>query len=97
MYSQEIKDLIKKTRAERADIRIGKYGVTEGMLNEIKRRLNEHKVIKIKIGIKEIDDRKEFAKRVTEMVGAKLIEVRGYTFILAKIDSNRQDKDQGAL
>ncbi|QGA53394.1 RNA-binding protein [Sulfolobus sp. E5-1-F] len=93
MYSQEIKDLIKKIRAERADIRIGKYGVTEGMINEIKRRLNEHKVIKVKIGIKEIDDRKEFAKRVAEMVGAKLIEVRGYTFILAKVDSSRQDKD----
>ncbi|WP_338603916.1 YhbY family RNA-binding protein [Sulfolobus tengchongensis] len=89
MSSQEIKELIKRATARSADVRIGKQGVTEGILNEIKRRLQEHKVVKIKIGIKEIENRREFAEKVAQLTNAKLIEVRGYTFILAKIDSDR--------
>lgn len=40
----------------------------------------------MKIGYNIEEDRREFAKKVASLVGAKLIEVRGYTFILAKID-----------
>lgn len=81
------KELIKKAKANHADIRIGKNGLSEGVINEIKRRLKEHKVIKVKIGI-DVEDRREFAKKVAEIVNAKLIEVRGYTFILAKKDDS---------
>ncbi|BCU69254.1 YhbY family RNA-binding protein [Stygiolobus caldivivus] len=80
-----LKKLIKEAKASHAEIRIGKKGVTEEVINEIKRRLKEHKVVKVKIGI-EIEDRREFAKEIAEKVGARLIEVRGYTFILAKKD-----------
>ncbi|BAB67235.1 MULTISPECIES: YhbY family RNA-binding protein [Sulfurisphaera] len=83
-----IKQLIKKAKASHADVRIGKKGVTEEIINEIKRRLKEHKVVKIKIGI-EVENRKEFARKIAELTEAKLIEVRGFTFILAKEnDSN---------
>lgn len=76
--------MIKKVKASHADVRIGKNGLTEGVINEIKRRLKENKVIKVKIGM-EVDDRRAFAREAAEKVGAKLIEVRGYTFILAKL------------
>jgi len=78
-----LKRLIKEAKASHADVRIGKKGVTEGVIKEIKRRLDEHKVVKVKIGI-EVEDRREFARLIAEKVNAKLIEVRGYTFILAK-------------
>ncbi|AOL16946.1 RNA-binding protein [Sulfolobus sp. A20] len=86
MYSQEIRDLIKQVKSKTADVRIGKNGLSENILNEIKRRLEYHKVVKVKIGYNIEEDRREFAKKVASLVGAKLIEVRGYTFILAKID-----------
>jgi len=68
-------------------VRIGKNGITEGIINEIKRRLKDHEVIKIKIGSKD-KNRKEIALKIAELANAKLIEVRGYTFILSKIDSD---------
>lgn len=97
MYSQEIKELIKRAKARTADIRIGKNGLSENVINEIKRRLKEHKVVKVKIGIETSEDRREFALKVANLTGAKLIEVRGYTFILAKIDEPREDKNKGSL
>ncbi|QGR20161.1 YhbY family RNA-binding protein [Stygiolobus azoricus] len=78
-----LKRLIKEAKASHADVRIGKKGVTEEVIKEIKRRLNEHKVVKVKIGI-EVEDRREFARLIAEKANAKLIEIRGYTFILAK-------------
>jgi len=78
-----LKRLIKEAKASHADVRIGKKGVTEEVVKEIKRRLDEHKVVKVKIGI-EVEDRREFARLIAEKANAKLIEIRGYTFILAK-------------
>ncbi|MFP3162320.1 YhbY family RNA-binding protein [Acidianus hospitalis] len=78
-----ISEKIKKTKAEHPTIRIGKNGLTEGLINEIKRQLKDNEVVKIRIGIKD-QDRREIAKKVAELTNAKLVEVRGYTFILMK-------------
>ncbi|BDC18327.1 YhbY family RNA-binding protein [Acidianus sp. HS-5] len=82
-----ISEKVKKVKAEHPAIRIGKNGLTEGLVNEIKRQLKEHEVVKVKIGIKE-QDRRELAKKVAESVNARLVEVRGYTFILMRNDSH---------
>ncbi|MCY0883900.1 MAG: YhbY family RNA-binding protein [Acidianus infernus] len=78
-----ISEKIKKAKAGHPTIRIGKNGITEGLINEIKRQLKDHEVVKIRIGIKD-QDRREIAKKVAELTNAKLVEVRGYTFILMK-------------
>jgi len=83
---RKVKELIKEVRHSSADVRIGKAGVSERVLSEIKRRLKEKGVIKVKMlksALKvEGKDRFEIAKKVAEKVGARLIEVRGRTFIL---------------
>jgi len=83
---RNVKELIKEVRHSSADVRIGKAGVSEGVLSEIKRRLKEKGVIKVKMlksALKvEGKDRFEIAKEVAEKVGARLVEVRGRTFIL---------------
>ncbi|AHC50561.1 hypothetical protein SUSAZ_00150 [Sulfolobus acidocaldarius SUSAZ] len=84
-----LKEIVKRVKASHPDIRIGKKGLNEGMVNEIKRRLKEHKVVKIRIGA-DVEDRKSFAKEVADKVNAKLVEVRGYTFILVKEDKDDQ-------
>ncbi len=83
---RKVKELIKEVRHSSADVRIGKAGVSERVINEIKRRLKEKGVIKVKMlksTLKvEGKNRFEIAKEVAEKVGAKLVEVRGRTFIL---------------
>ncbi len=82
------KSLIKKAWHSKSHINIGKQGLTEGVINEIRRRLKQEKVVKVRI-LKNCPlltslDRREAAKIVAEKVGAKLIGVRGYTFLLAE-------------
>jgi len=83
---RKVKELIKEVRHSSANVRIGKSGISENVLKEIKRRLKEKRVIKVKIlktALKvEGKDRFEIAKEVSEKIGAKLVEVRGRTFIL---------------
>ena len=85
--SYSLKQLIKRAKTSHADVRIGKRGVNDEIINEINRRLKDHKVIKVKIGI-DVDDRESFAKEIAAITRAKLIEVRGFTFILAKEDDS---------
>jgi len=77
-----------KISQKRADVNLGKRGLSESVIMEIKRRLKDEGVLKVRIlksclkvtGL----DRKTLAKRVAEIVNAELVTVRGYTFILKR-------------
>ncbi len=79
---------INEIKANTAQIIIGKGGLSENMLDTIKKKLNKDKILKIKIlktaaGLQEVG-RKEYAKLIEEKLEAKLIELRGYNIILQK-------------
>lgn len=87
--SSSLKKLVKEKKASsKCDVNIGKKGVTRGVIEEIKKRLERKKVIKVRIlksalvatGL----DRRSLARLVAEKTGASLAEVRGRTFILVK-------------
>ncbi len=88
VHDKDVKKEIKIRRAGKIDVQLGKKGITQGFINEVKNRLENNGVVKIRIlrsflkssGI----SRREIARRVAELVGAKLLEVRGNTFILVK-------------
>ncbi len=71
-------------------LKVGKNGVTPGVLEEIKRQLKKGKVeIEIQKGalLKEdgsLADRKEFARELAEKAGARLVKIMGYHMILDK-------------
>jgi len=65
---------------------VGRKGLTDANLAEISRRLKHEGVLKVRVGV-DVEDRREFAQQVSERLGAELVEVRGYTFIVRKIDS----------
>ncbi len=67
-------------------LQIGKTGVTENILGEIKTQLKKHKIMKVKIlrSAKGDKDSKEIAGEVATHVKAKLLDVRGNTFILKR-------------
>ena len=83
-----IQELIKQAWHGRAHINVGKKGVTEEVINEIKRQLEEHKVVKVRLlkSCLEVEgkDRRELARIIAERTGARLIGIRGYTFVLYK-------------
>ncbi len=68
-------------------MQLGKSGLTEGFINEVKKRLKKQGVVKIRILKSYLksgeNDRRNIARKVAELTGARLIEVRGNTFILA--------------
>ena len=67
-------------------LQIGKNGLTEGVINEIKHQLKKKNIIKIRMlksFIKNSEmNRRDLAKFVAKVVNAELVEVRGYTIIL---------------
>lgn len=67
-------------------LQIGKEGVTENVLGEIKTQLKNHRVLKVRIlrSAKCDKSSKDIAGEVAEHVKANLVDVRGNTFILEK-------------
>jgi len=82
---KRFKTLISEVRHASATIRIGKAGITEGLIKEIKKNLEAMGVVKVKILRSALThgDRFELARKVAELTNTKLIEVRGRTFIIA--------------
>lgn len=69
-------------------VRIGKKGITEGLIEEIKRNLEKHKIVKVKIlkSYRETIEksRQELADMIAKLVNAKVVEIRGYTLTLER-------------
>lgn len=83
---RKIKELKKYWQQRKAEIRIGKAGLSENILREIDRRLKEQEIVKVKIlrsaFTVERKDRFQIAQEVAEKLNAILVEVRGKTFIV---------------
>jgi len=85
---QSLRDLIKEAWHSSAHVHIGKRGITDEVITEIKRRLKKQKVLKVRIlpsCIKVLElDRREIAQLVAKRCNAHLAGVRGYTFVIYK-------------
>ena len=78
--------LVEKAKYLEPAVRIGKSGLTEGTVNEIKRQLKNKKLIKIKLlkAFIEDKDRKEIAKLIAEKTNSELIHQVGFVVVLYK-------------
>ena len=65
-------------------VAVGKNGVTESVVNEIKNQLGKKRIIKIKLHGESKMGRLEVAKELAERTNAKLIDVRGFTVVLTR-------------
>ncbi|MFQ5620902.1 MAG: YhbY family RNA-binding protein [Candidatus Nanoarchaeia archaeon] len=83
---QRIKRLRAKSKALEPIANIGKEGLTEGVIKDIKRQLNDKKLIKIKVSKLFYGDanRKQKAKEVAEATNSTLIDQVGFVIVLSK-------------
>jgi len=64
-------------------VHVGKDGVTEKVIEEIEKQLKKNKLVKIRLLPSLEMDRKDAAEKLAEETESTLIEVRGFTVVLA--------------
>jgi RNA-binding protein YhbY len=81
-----------KASVMKAAVTLGKSGVTEGWISELRRRLKSEGVIKVRVSkalIRSGTDVAELARKISALVEADVVDVRGHTFTLVKHDIRR--------
>lgn len=76
---------IKEKIHGRADVLIGKGGVSEGVVKEIDVRLEREGAIKIKVLRSASVDTEATALLLANALGAEVVDVRGRTFVLRRM------------
>lgn len=78
-----MKELIDKVRHDPPKIRIGKKGITENIIKEIKSLLKIDKTIKIKcLHVIPKESIEAIAQNIVKLTNSNIIELRGKTIIL---------------
>lgn len=80
-----MKDSIDKIRHEPPKIRIGKNGITEGIVQEVNMLLKRYQIVKIKC-LKTVPNEaiKAIADNIAKLTKSTIADVRGKTFILIR-------------
>ena len=92
------KKKVKEAISGKADVRVGKSGVTPEILKEIETRLKKKGVIKVRV-LKSLLSQgvttEEIAEQITSSLDAELVDVRGHVFVLLKKKqrSHRPEED----
>jgi len=76
------KELKGEGTAIKPTIHVGKGGLTEGIVEEVKIQVKANKLVKIKVLASSSQEKKELAEELARRSGAKLVEVRGNTILL---------------
>jgi RNA-binding protein len=63
-------------------VRIGKGGVSEAVVNETKKSLEAHELIKVRIDTDESDERRDLAEKLAAQADAQIAGLVGKTAIL---------------
>lgn len=87
MLSRRVKRRIaSRMAAEKPTIRIGKFGVTDSLIEEVSKQLDARRTVKLKVLKSALIEKTvdEIANEVAFKTSSTLIEVRGHTFILFK-------------
>ncbi len=81
MEKQEMK---KKAKTLEPILRIGKQGVTDNVIEEIKRHLKKKHLIKIKLlrSFTENNNKKSCADEISKKTVSEIIEMKGNTIVL---------------
>lgn len=81
----ESKELKSKAKLIRPLVRIGKNGINDNQINDIRKHLKKRKLIKIKL-LKSFrkEETKDISLDIAEKTDSKVIHIIGFTFVLYK-------------
>jgi RNA-binding protein len=65
-------------------INIGKSGVNENVINEVKRQLKSNEVVKLKFARSIAKDKDDYISNIVKETKAELIDVRGHVAVIYK-------------
>ncbi len=79
-------EMVKEVRSQSATIILGKKGVTDEFIEEVKRQLKRKKAIKIRVlrSILAVKGMDELTSEIATKTKSRLLETRGYTILLAR-------------
>ncbi len=79
-------EMVKEVRSQSATIILGKKGVTDEFIEEVKRQLKRKKAIKIRVlrSILAVKGMDELTSEIATKTKSQLLETRGYTILLAR-------------
>lgn len=89
---ERVRQRVRRAHHESPDVMIGKKGLTEEVLREIDSRLDKKEVVKVrmlKTAVGHGQARREMAEKVARLLNARLMGVRGRTFILYRSREKR--------
>ncbi|TFG10948.1 YhbY family RNA-binding protein [Candidatus Heimdallarchaeota archaeon] len=79
-----MKDIINKVRLDPPKVRIGKNGITEGIIREVQNVLSKDKAVKIKcLKVIPTDVAKNIGENLAKLTDSEVVDLRGKTIILA--------------
>ena len=67
-------------------VHVGKDGITDSLIEEVKLQVKTRKVVKIRLLPASGDEKKVIAKEISERSGAILVDVRGSIVLLTQQD-----------
>ena len=79
-------DIKQKAKLLKPTIQIGKNGITDSLIEEIKKQIKKSRLVKIKLlrGFVEANDRKKISKEIVEKTDSVLIDQVGHVIVLRK-------------
>ena len=79
-------ELVKEVRSKSAKIILGKKGITNEFIEEVKRQLKREKIIKIRVLRSVLAEKSmdELTSEIATKTKSQLLETRGYTMLLAR-------------
>jgi RNA-binding protein len=82
MPARTMKDVKRVGHDLRPTIHVGKEGITDTLIDEIKKQIKGRKVVKIKLLPSVEEDRKVVGEELAERSGSVLVNVIGHTVLL---------------
>jgi len=84
MQSGSKRELRKKGSEIKPTVHIGKDGITDGLIEEIKIQVKKHKLVKIRILPSVERQKDEIANELAARSSSHLVEIRGNTVLLCE-------------
>jgi RNA-binding protein len=78
------RDLIKMGSVIDTTVHVGKEGLTEGIVLEVKAQIKRNKLVKVRVLPAAGQDKDEVASELAQRTGAKCVETRGFTVLLCE-------------